>query len=58
MDKDDIVKLAREIGTYEVSISHDVKCPFVPGRPKTKGRWDEFTKVAMKVGAEDLLRTC
>jgi len=58
MDKDDIVKLAKEIGTYDVSISYDVSCPFVPKKPKTRGKWKDFVKVAEKVGAEELLHTC
>lgn len=58
MDKDDIVKLAKEIGTYDVSISYDVSCPFVPKKPKTKGKWRDFVKIAEKVGAEELLHTC
>ncbi len=58
MDKDDIVKMAKKIGTYDISIVYDVTCPFVPKKPKTKSRWDKFLKVARRVGADDLLDAC
>ncbi len=58
MDKDDIVKIAKEIGTYDVSIAYDVACPFVPKKPKTKGEWNKFLKVVKRVDAEDLLDSC
>ena len=58
MHKDEIVRIAKEIGTYEVSIAHDITCPFIPKKPKTKGRWKSFVKIAEKVGATDLLDVC
>lgn len=58
MDKEEIVKIAKEIGTYEISISHGVKCPFAPKKPKTRGKWNEFIKVVGKVGEEELLEVC
>jgi len=58
MDKEEIVKIAKEIGTYEISISHGIRCPFVPKRPKTRGKWNEFIKVVRKVGEDELLEVC
>ncbi len=35
MNKDEIVKIAKEIGTYEISIQDNKRCPFVPSKPST-----------------------
>ncbi len=58
MDKEEIVRIAKEIGTYDISITYDVTCPFVPKKPKTRGKWNQFVKIAKKVGADDLIDTC
>jgi len=43
-DKEDIIKLAREIGTYEISIAPDQDCCtlFVPKHPETMGRPEQL----------------
>ncbi len=58
MDKEEIVRIAKEIGTYDISITYDVACPFVPKKPKTKGKWNQFLKIVRKVGANDLIDVC
>jgi thiamine biosynthesis protein ThiI len=35
-DKDDTIKIARQIGTYDISSIKSVGCPFVPKHPATK----------------------
>lgn len=35
MEKNDIIKIAKEIGTYGISISAKSRCAFVPNRPET-----------------------
>ena len=37
-DKNDTIKIARQIGTYEISIEHRDTCAFVPKRPLTKAK--------------------
>lgn len=37
-DKNETMKIAREIGTYDISIEKSVGCPFVPRSPITKGK--------------------
>ena len=41
MDKDDIVGLAREIGTYDISILPGACCGMVPEHPVTRARLEE-----------------
>jgi tRNA uracil 4-sulfurtransferase len=52
-DKEDIIRLAREIGTYEISIQPDQDCCtlFVPRHPETGASLDQVAK------AEGLLDT-
>ncbi len=58
MDKDEIMDLARKIGTYEITARKTEGCPFAPLKPKTRGNWEEFSKVVKKVGIDDLLDSC
>ncbi len=51
-DKAEIVQLARSIGTYEISIEHTVKCPFMPRHPVTRASWGHYEKIAEKAGLE------
>ncbi len=40
LDKDTIVKIAKEIGTYDISIQKESDCPFVPVKPITHAKPD------------------
>ena len=35
MEKNDIIKIAQETGTYDISISVKARCEFVPNKPET-----------------------
>ena len=35
LNKQEVITIAKEIGTYDISISGDDKCPFVPSKPAT-----------------------
>jgi len=37
-DKTETMKIAREIGTYDISIQKSTGCPFVPNHPATKAK--------------------
>lgn len=50
-DKDDIIKIGRDIGTFEISIEKDEGCAFVPNKPKT---YADPEKVARDEGECDL----
>ncbi|WP_423792629.1 tRNA uracil 4-sulfurtransferase ThiI [Methanocaldococcus indicus] len=49
LDKDEIIKIAKEIGTYNISTEKEIKCPFVPKHPKTIAKWDDIEKIRKKV---------
>jgi thiamine biosynthesis protein ThiI len=40
LDKEDIVKISKEIGTYDLSISPSDGCSAVPNKPATKAKLD------------------
>ena len=46
MDKEEIVRIAREIGTYEAFLDYPYcDCPFRPERVVTQGRYEEFLRI-------------
>jgi thiamine biosynthesis protein ThiI len=45
LDKTEIMALAREIGTYEASISTAHTCPYLPERPLTRGSVDKLGEI-------------
>lgn len=58
MDKEETVRLAKEIGTYDISISHKDPCPFVPAKPKTAAEWRSFSRVVERIGFKEILEDC
>ncbi|NJE05443.1 hypothetical protein E3E36_04655 [Thermococcus sp. M36] len=55
MDKEEIVRIAKEIGTFEVSIEPEEPCPFVPRHPVVRGSLGEFLRIKAKLAEEGLL---
>jgi thiamine biosynthesis protein ThiI len=57
-DKNEIVKLARQIGTYEISIQPDQDCCslFVPKHPETRSRLEQITEIESNLQVDDLLK--
>ncbi|AEC51308.1 hypothetical protein PNA2_0391 [Pyrococcus sp. NA2] len=49
LDKEEIVKIAKEIGTFEISIESEPSCPFVPRFPVVRAGLGEFRKILEKV---------
>jgi len=45
MDKNEIIEIAKEIGTYEISTSNEIKCFAVPRYPVTKADIEEINKI-------------
>ncbi|ACJ16496.1 Thiamine biosynthesis protein ThiI [Thermococcus onnurineus NA1] len=59
MDKEEIVKIAKEIGTFELSTLPDDEIPFIPRHPVIRGSWEEFRKLYKAVfGEEPKNRAC
>ncbi|KUH33205.1 hypothetical protein APY94_06730 [Thermococcus celericrescens] len=55
MDKEEIVGIAREIGTFEVSIEPEEPCPFVPRYPVVRGSLGEFERIKERLMEESAL---
>jgi tRNA uracil 4-sulfurtransferase len=53
MDKDEIIKVARKIGTFELASGG--RCPFVPDRPSTEAKDDAINAAEAGLGLEELL---
>ncbi|AAL81959.1 hypothetical protein PFDSM3638_09230 [Pyrococcus furiosus DSM 3638] len=49
LDKEEIVKIAKEIGTFEISIEEEPPCPFVPKFPVVRAGLGEFQKILSQV---------
>lgn len=56
LNKEEIVELAKEIGTYEASISKTSSCSAVPSSPRTKGRISEVEREEGKLDIEKLVK--
>ena len=54
MDKEEIIKIAREIGTYEFSTGGK-KCRFVPRKPATRSRLDRIEEIEERIGIHELV---
>lgn len=57
MDKQDIIKIAKNVGTYDISIiPHEDCCSlFVPKNPETKAKLDKVEKEEEKLNVENLV---
>ena len=58
MDKTEIIKLAEDIGTFDLSIQPFEDCCtiFAPPRPKTKPKLDEARKLENRLDAEGMIQ--
>ena len=58
MDKTEIIKLAEQIGTFDLSIEPFEDCCtiFAPPRPKTKPKLDEARKLENRLDAEGMIQ--
>ena len=51
MDKNEIERIAKEIGTYDLFLSwEELKCPFRPRYVMTKSRVEDFEKLMREIG--------
>jgi len=44
-DKEEVVKIAKEIRTFDISIEPEKGCPFVPKHPVVRGSLGEFKRI-------------
>ncbi|WP_048056589.1 hypothetical protein [Thermococcus sp. 4557] len=55
LDKEEIVRIAKEIGTFEISIEPEEPCPFVPRYPVVRGSPGEFKRIKERLVREGVL---
>ncbi len=59
LDKEEIVRIAKEIGTFELSTLPEDEVPFIPKHPVIRGSWEEFKKLYREIfGEEPKKRGC
>ncbi len=54
-DKNDTIKIARQIGTYDISIEHKDTCAFVPKRPLTKAKLEKVKVQEEKLNIQKIV---
>ncbi len=55
MDKQDIINIGRKIGTYEISIKNQLRCPYVPKNPATKVKAEQVVLEEEKLGINSII---
>ncbi len=55
MDKQDIIRISKEIGTYAISIRNSKRCPFLPRKISTKTRMRDIKKAEEEIGLNNLI---
>ena len=55
-DKEDTIKIARKIGTFELSIAPAGGCAAVPVKPSTRARLEQILDEEKKVDVDELVR--
>jgi len=56
LDKEDVVKIARKIGTYELSILPFGGCVAVPNRPATRAKLENVLREEKKLNIEKIVK--
>ena len=54
-DKEDIIQIAKKIGTYDISIMPSAGCSAVPTKPATKARLEDVIAEEKKINIKKLL---
>ena len=55
-DKEDIIKIAKEIKTYELSILPSESCSAVPSKPSTRAKITKILEIEEKINVESLVK--
>ena len=56
LDKEDIINLAKKLGTYKLSISGSVQCQAVPKNPSIKGNLNEIIEIESKIDINSIIK--
>jgi len=55
-DKEDTIKIAKQIGTFDLSITPADKCAAVPSKPSTQARLEQILAEEQNIDIENLVR--
>ena len=55
LDKEDVVRIAKRIGTYNLSILPSIGCDAVPNKPATRAKLEDVLSQENKIDVEDLV---
>jgi thiamine biosynthesis protein ThiI len=55
LDKVEITRIAREIGTYDISVSSNLCCNFAPQRPSTNSSLDEVLETELNIDVDSIV---
>ncbi len=55
-DKEDIIKIAKKIGTYDLSIQKSDGCNAVPIKPSTRAKLDQILEEEKKINIDELVK--
>jgi tRNA uracil 4-sulfurtransferase len=55
-DKNEIITIAKEINTFEISSEKEPNCPFVPHNPVTRIKTDTLLEEEKKINISDLIK--
>jgi len=58
LDKTEIIEIAKEIGTYEISIIQSGGCGVVPQKPITEARIDKVNELQSKLDYDKMIMDC
>ena len=55
LDKEDVIKIAKEIGTYDLSIQKSEGCTAVPNKPATMAKINQILDEENKINVDELV---
>jgi len=56
LDKEDVVRIAKDIGTYDLSIVKSAGCTAVPSKPATKALLNQVLEEEKRINVDELVR--
>lgn len=56
LDKEDVVKIAKEIGTYDLSILPSGGCSAVPTKPATRAKLEQILKEEKRIAVDNFVQ--
>ena len=55
-DKEDVIKIAKDIGTYDLSIAPSDGCSAVPEKPSTSAKLEQILAEEQKINVDELIK--